>query len=75
MAGFMLLGLNHVEHSGALQYHYGLRETNFYTVLFGASRALGVLSQLIFDSAIGVPMERPKSFSTETWARLVRANL
>lgn len=71
----MLIGLNHVQHSGALLHHYGLRETNFYTVLFGTSRALGVLSQLIIDRAIGVPIERPKSFSTDAWARHVRANL
>jgi citrate (Si)-synthase len=36
-------------HSGVLLYHYGLKEMNFYTVLFGVSRALGVLPQLIWD--------------------------
>lgn len=36
-------------HSGVLLYHYGFTEMNFYTVLFGVSRALGVLPQLIWD--------------------------
>jgi len=36
-------------HSGVLLYHYGLKEMNFYTVLFGVSRALGVLPQLVWD--------------------------
>jgi Citrate synthase, C-terminal domain len=39
-------------HSGVLLYHYGLKEMNFYTVLFGVSRALGVLPQLIWDRYI-----------------------
>lgn len=47
-----------------LQY-YGLTEMSFYTVLFGVSRALGVLSSLVWDRALGLPIERPKSFSTE----------
>ncbi|CAI5986647.1 unnamed protein product [Closterium sp. NIES-65] len=48
-------------HSGILLAHYGLNESNFYTVLFGVSRAMGVLSQLIWDRALGLPIERPKS--------------
>ena len=36
-------------HSGVLLHHYGFVEMNFYTVLFGVSRALGVLPQLIWD--------------------------
>ncbi len=45
--------------------HYGLTEHNFYTVLFGVSRAIGVLSQLILDRALGFPLERPKSLTVE----------
>ncbi|KAJ1977331.1 citrate (Si)-synthase, partial [Dimargaris xerosporica] len=48
-------------HSGVLLQHYGLVEQDFYTVLFGVSRGLGVLSQLIWDRALGLPLERPKS--------------
>lgn len=48
-------------HSGALLVHFGLIEYDFYTVLFGVSRALGVLSSLIWDRYLGLPLERPKS--------------
>jgi len=37
----------------------------FYTVLFGVSRAFGVGAQLIWDRAVGAPLERPKSYSSE----------
>ena len=33
-------------HSGVLLQYYGITESNFYTVLFGVSRAIGVLSQV-----------------------------
>lgn len=52
-------------HSGCLLWHYGVKEYDFYTVFFGVSRALGVLAQLIWDRALGLPIERPKSVSTE----------
>lgn len=52
-------------HSGALLVHYGLVEYEFYTVLFGVSRALGVLASLCWDRALGLPLERPKSVTTE----------
>jgi citrate synthase len=52
-------------HSGALLLHYGLKEYDFFTVLFGVSRSLGVLSQLILSRAMGLPIERPSSINTE----------
>jgi len=52
-------------HSGALLVHYGLVEYDFYTVLFGVSRALGVLASLTWDRALGYGIERPKSVTTE----------
>lgn len=52
-------------HSGAILVHYGLTHYSFYTVLFGVSRALGVLSQLCWSRALGFPLERPKSVTTE----------
>lgn len=55
-----------------LQY-YGLTEANYYTVLFGVSRALGVLPQVIIDRGLGAPIERPKSYSTEALAKIVGA--
>ena len=51
-------------HSGALLVHYGLVEYEFYTVLFGVSRSLGVLANLCWDRALGLPLERPKSVTT-----------
>ncbi len=52
-------------HSGALLVHYGMVEYEFYTVLFGVSRALGVLSSLCWDRALGFALERPKSVTTQ----------
>ncbi|KAI7902624.1 citrate synthase [Cokeromyces recurvatus] len=52
-------------HSGVLLQYYGLTEQDYYTVLFGVSRALGVTAQLIWDRALLLPIERPKSFSSE----------
>jgi len=52
-------------HSGATLVHYGVNQYNFYTVLFGVSRALGVLASLCWDRALGLPLERPKSITFE----------
>lgn len=52
-------------HSGALLVHYGMVEYEFYTVLFGVSRALGVLASICWDRALGMPLERPKSVTTD----------
>ena len=53
-------------HSGALLVHYGMVEYEFYTVLFGVSRALGVMASLCWDRALNFPLERPKSITTES---------
>ncbi len=53
-------------HSGAILVHYGFKEFTYYTVLFGVSRALGVLSALCWSRALGFPLERPKSV-TSRW--------
>jgi citrate synthase len=55
-------------HSGVLLVHYGLVEYDFYTVLFGVSRSIGVLASLVLDRALGLPLERPKSVTTG-WVR------
>ncbi len=52
-------------HSGQLLMYYGLVEYDFYTVLFGVSRALGTMASLIWDRALGFPLERPGSTTTE----------
>jgi citrate synthase len=51
-------------HSGALLVHYGMKEYEYYTVLFGVSRALGVLAAQVWSRALGFPLERPKSVTT-----------
>ena len=50
-------------HSGALLVHFGMEQYDFYTVLFGISRSLGVLASLCWDRALGFPLERPKSIT------------
>ena len=50
--------------SGTLQYHYGLTEFDFYTVMFGVGRSLGVSANAIWARALGQPIERPKSLTT-----------
>lgn len=57
-------------HSGVIQWFYGVREYDFYTVLFGVGRALGVLANVVWDRALGYALERPKSVTTamlEQW--------
>ncbi len=61
-------------HSGVLLYHYGVNQFDFYTVFFGVSRALGVLAQLIWDRALGLPIERPKSVTTEWLENFIKEN-
>ena len=57
--------------SGALQYHFGVKDSDgagvygFYTVLFGVSRALGVSANAVWARALGQPLERPKSLTTK----------
>ena len=50
--------------SGALLYHYGLREFSYYTVLFSISRSMGIISQIVINRALGIPIMRPKSVTT-----------
>jgi len=57
-------------HSGAILVHYGMKEYPFYTVLFGVSRALGVLAASCWSRALGMPLERPKSVTSE-WIKEV----
>jgi citrate synthase len=51
--------------SGVLFHHYGFKETLYYTATFGVSRGLGPLAQLIWDRALGLPIERPKSINLQ----------
>ena len=51
--------------SGSLLYFYGLKEFNYYTVLFSISRAMGIIAQMVINRAMGIPIMRPKSITTE----------
>ena len=76
----ILMGLGKVKnpwpnvdaHSGALLVHYGFKEYDYYTVLFGVGRALGVLAASIWSRALGFPLERPKSLTTEWVKEFIR---
>jgi citrate synthase len=59
-------------HSGALLVHYGMHEYDFYTVLFGVSRALGVLASLVWDRATGSAIERPNSTTTDNIKAIIK---
>lgn len=51
--------------SGCIQWHYGVQEYDFYTVLFGIGRAIGICANIIWDRALFYPLERPKSLTTD----------
>ena len=48
-----------------IQWHYGVKEWDFYTVLFGVGRALGCMANITWDRGLGYAIERPKSVTTE----------
>lgn len=58
--------------SGVIQWHYGLTEYDFYTVLFGVGRAVGVTANIVWDRALGYPIERPKSLTTSMLEEIAR---
>ncbi len=58
--------------SGTLQYYYGVKEFDFYTVLFGVSRALGVTANYVWARALGQPIERPKSLTMKMLEDVVK---
>merc|ERR1711957_4244 len=42
-----------------------LTQHDYYTVLFGVSRAFGVSSGQVWSRALGMPIERPNSYDLE----------
>ncbi|MEJ2636772.1 MAG: citrate (Si)-synthase [Calditrichia bacterium] len=50
--------------SGALLYHFGMTRFDFYTVMFAASRILGMCAQMIMARGLYAPIFRPKSVTT-----------
>lgn len=57
-------------HSGALLYHFGMKEFEYYTVVFGVSRALGCMSNAVWSRALGLPIERPGSLDFDSMSKL-----
>ncbi|MCS7184542.1 MAG: citrate (Si)-synthase [bacterium] len=51
--------------SGALLYYYGVKEFEFYTCLFGVSRAFGVSAQAVINRGLMLPILRPKSVTID----------
>lgn len=60
-------------HSGVLLSHYGMTQNDFYTVLFGVSRAIGLMSQLVWARAFMYPIERLDTTTTEGLLELIKA--
>ncbi|KAJ9577005.1 hypothetical protein L9F63_006442 [Diploptera punctata] len=58
-------------HSGAILQAYCITEMNYYTVLFGVSRALGTMAWIIWARALLLPIERPKSYTTDKLIQMV----
>jgi len=59
--------------NGALQYHYGVTQFDFYTVLFGISRILGLTAHIVWARALLKPIERPKSLTTEMLEAMIES--
>ncbi|MFN3478407.1 MAG: citrate (Si)-synthase [bacterium] len=59
-------------HSGSILYHYGLKEHEFFTVIFGVSRIMGMTAQVVWARAVGFPIERPKSLTLKHIVDLVK---
>ena len=51
--------------SGSLLYYYGLKEFKYYTVLFSLSRVMGIVSQIVINRALRIPITRPKSVTID----------
>lgn len=50
--------------SGSIQYHFGITQPEFSTVLFGSSRLLGLSAHAVWARALGLSIERPRSLTT-----------
>ena len=58
--------------NGTLQYHYGVQEFDFYTVMFGLSRILGLSTHITWSRALTKPIERPKSLTMDILENMVQ---
>jgi citrate synthase len=60
--------------SGSLLYHYGMTEFPYYTVMFSVSRVMGMCAQMVWNRAMGAPIERPKSVTIKWLQDFVKNN-
>ena len=58
--------------SGTLFHDYGLTDPTYYTVIFGVSRGMGPMAQLVWDRVLGLSLERPKSVTLERLSAMVK---
>ena len=61
--------------TGTLQQHYGIKETEFYTVLFGTSRIMGFTAHVVWARALGKPIERPKALTTRLLESMISESI
>lgn len=61
--------------TGVIQWHYNVREFDFYTVLFSIGRSIGITANIIWDRALGYPLERPKSLTTDLLEKIAFGTL
>jgi citrate synthase len=50
---------------GVVFNHFGLRDERFFPVVLGVARSIGALSQLVWDRALCLPLERPSSVTLD----------
>jgi citrate synthase len=50
---------------GMVWHHFGITELEFYTVPFAISLAMGMLAQLVWNRALGTPINRPRSVTMD----------
>ncbi len=60
--------------SGSLQYHCGVHEFDFYPVLFGVGRVLGITANLVWARALQMPLERPQSITLDMVEKKIKGN-
>ena len=58
--------------SATLQYYYGVTQAEFCTVLFGASRLLGLSAHAVWARALGLSIERPRSLTTDLVEKMMQ---
>ena len=61
--------------SGAMQYHCGIKEYDFYTVLFGVGRIMGITANIIWSRAIHNSLERPQSITLDMLEEKLKATV